>query len=1066
MNRLTASLTAVLLACGSVVIPSAPAGAEEPVAGPRALAMAPAVIQGTPKQVLAETPVAQPLSVGYKPGMFLPPGAMTKKDKRGCTYRNQVLIALAVKQPKIGPKCVLSGGEWRADFGYTILKSPKAVKIGKLLPDKYVYAQGAYGWNETQRAAYANSAITPKRSLRMTNKALLENNNIQLFSNKSFSFTTILNNLLDQTTKPQDAVQSELAVLRAKNPGLFDSWTVATLLNARAWGLSLSPGTAGEFAVAIEECSMKNSVTVNGKTYTLIDIGNLGKLNSQMNQIPNPCTNTYSVPNQAAQYDIVPVPITASAVAPLNSQVLNGYGTPTGPAISRFMFGMHAPAHWTSDAGTGYDGPIEESSIPTVPVGSVRLWDTETAWADIEPQKGRFVFSKLQKQIELAQRLDARPMLVLGGTPSWAGGGGRNAVPTNVDDYKNYVRAVACHFGGSIFAYEVWNEANIKDFWQGSAAQMADLTQAAFEAIRGCNPGALVVAASTTTRATGSFGTFYPEYLDELKKRNWPVDAYSVHSYPAASGGADDRIIGIGQFKTMLALAGAPKTTILDTETNYGLAGLGMGRVAYTGENAMALISRTYIDSARYGLDSTYWFVWTRGEDTKYGIQMTANAGDERQAWRTTYDWLVGAQFQRCLSVSGSITVCQFNRGGENFSIAWRGDVGTPSTLTPPGYFTGLGSRACDLRATCFALNPSLGLILGPTPIRIDGTPLSSGPAASTPSAPTDPAGPSGSPEAPVIISLDLTYGPSNKADATARWAPPANAQQAKVTGYSYTWAYCTGKNCVSVARGTTAAGVLEVTADLSEGPGTYRFEVVANAGRAFGPSAQQDVVLQRSDAAPPSDVIVGVRNGTGEIVWSAPAMRSELIAGYEVQLKNDAQGTWVNVATSSKATKVGFNALSELDLTPGQSVTARVRTVLKSGAKSIYVASSPLVISDLVSPPVVMQALASANTLLVYASPAPNASVTSFPAAAYQVRYSGDGTNWDLARFTGDLGVSITPNSNDTLLPYSRASLAMPSKSETFPNGARFQIRALDNSGRQPSEWVDFTPTPTGFGK
>ena len=1061
MNRLTASLTAAILACGSVVLPSTPAGAEEPVATPRALPMAPAVIQGTPKQILAETPVAQPLSVGYKPGMFLPPGAMTKKDKRGCSYRNRVLIALAVKQPKIGPKCVLSGGEWRADFGYTILKGPKAVKIGKLLPDKYVYAQGAYGWNATQRAAYANSAITPSRSSRMTNKGLLENNNIQLFSNKSFLYMQILNSKLDQTTAPQDTLQTELAALRTRNPGLFDSWTVATLLNAKAWGLSLSPGTAGEFAVAIEECSKKNSVTVNGKTYILIDITNLGKLNSQLNEIPNPCTNTYSVPNQASRYNITPVPLTASAIAPLNSQVLNGYGAPTGPAISRFMFGMHAPAHWTSDAGSGYDGPIEESSIPTVPVGSVRLWDTETAWADIEPQKGRFVYSKLQKQIELAQRLDARPMLVLGGTPAWAGGGGRNAVPTNVDDYKNYVRAVACHFGGSIFAYEVWNEANIKDFWQGSAAQMADLTQAAFEAIRGCNPGALVVAASTTTRATGSFGTFYPEYLNELKKRNWPVDAYSVHSYPAASGGSDERIIGIGQFKTMLALAGAPKTTIFDTETNYGLAGLGMGRVAYTGENAMALISRTYIDSARYGLDSTYWFVWTRGEDTKYGIQMNANAGNEHLAWRSTYDWLVGAQFQRCFSVSGSITVCQFNRGGDNFSIVWRGDVGTAASATPPGYFTGLGSRVCDLRATCISLTPSLPVSVGPEPIRIDGPPLSAGPAASSTPTPSDPAGPSGFPREPVILSLDLTYGPSNKADATARWAPPANAQQAKITGYSYTWLYCTGKKCVSVARGTTGAGVLQVTADLSKGPGTYRFEVAAMVGLTVGAPAQQDVVLQRSDAAPPSDVVIGVREGTGEIVWSAPGMRSELIAGYEVQIKNDASGKWVTVAESSSTRQVRFSASPDLDLAPGQSVTARVRTVLKSGAKSIYIPSSPLLISELLTPPTVVDALVTANTLLVYATPASNATVTTFPAAAFQVRYSTDGTTWDLAKFTGALRNTVTPDSNDTLVPYATGAFAIPSRGETFPSGARFQIRAIDNSGLQPSEWVDFTTRP-----
>lgn len=1059
MNRLTASLTAVTLAVGGLIVPSAPAGAVEPTTAPRVQPFGPAVIQGTPTQILAETPVAQPLSVGYKPGMFLPVGAMTKKDKRGCTYRNQVLIALAVKRPKIGPKCVLSGGEWRADFGYTILKGPQAVKIGKLLPDKYVYAQGAYGWNEAQRAAYANSAITPSRTSRLTNQGLLENNNIQLFSNQTSKYMLILNKVLDQTTLAQPALQAELAGLRARNPGIFDSWSVATLLNAKAWGLSLSPGTAGQFYVAIEQCSQVDSITINGKTYILINTGKLGRPVSLISRVPNPCTNTYSVPNQAARYNITPVPLTASAVAPLNSQVLNGYGTPTGPAISRFMFGMHAPAHWTSDAGTAYDGPIEESSIPTVPVGAIRLWDTETAWADIEPQKGQFVWSKLQKQIELAQRLDARPMLVLGGTPAWAGGGGRNAVPTNVDDYRNYVRAVACRFGGSIFAYEVWNEANLKDFWQGTPAQLADLTQAAFDAIRGCNPGALVVAASTTTRATGSFGTFYPEYLQELKARNWPVDAYSVHSYPAASGGANDRIIGVGQFKTMLALAGTPKTTIFDTETNYGLAGLGVGRIAYTGDNAMALISRTYIDSARYGLDATYWFVWTRGEDSKYGIQMNANANDERVAWRTTYDWLVGAQFQRCFSVAESITVCQFNRGSDNFSLVWRGDVGTPTSVTPAGFFTGIGSRACDLRATCSALAPSTLVPVGPMPIRIDGPPLSSGP---TQAAASQPVTSAVGPGAPVIISLDLSYGPSNKADATARWAPPANAQDAKITGYSYEWSYCKGDKCRSVARGTAGADASQVTADLSEGPGTYRFSISASAGGTLGTGAQQRVDLQRSDAAPPSDVIVRVRDRTGIVVWSAPVMRSELIQGYEVQILNMSTGVWVPVPGETSSRRVMFTGSPVLDLRDGQSITARVRTVLKTGAKSIWIPSEPLVVTTRLPAPRVISALRGNGTVVMYVAPPDNTSVAAFPAAAYQVRYTVDGTAWTLASFVGDLSGFIGPNSSVSLIPYRVAAVVGPVRGAmTFPAGARYQIQAIDNSGLEPSDWIDFDVTP-----
>lgn len=1019
---------------------------------PRVLPAAAPVVAGTPLEILNETPVTEGLVSGFESGMFIPKGSFNQKDAKGCLYKKQLFIAMAVKKPSIGPGCTLLGGEWLADFGTKRIKNAKDIDLGQLLPDKFVYAQGARNWTEQQRRQYGqwdgSGVVTP----RMTMNGLIETSNLQIVTNKSAKFLQILNNTIDQgVIKDQDLFEAQLQALRQQNPGLFDSWSVATLLNVKQWGLSFNPGTAADFQVSIRECSNKTTTIINGTNIILKNPGKMARPVSQIQSMPNPCSNTYSVPNMAAKFGITPVPVTASASPGTDNKVLSGYGTPQGPAISRFLFGIHAPAHWTSDRASGYDGPIEESSIPSIPVGSTRLWDTETAWADIEPTKGQFVYSKLQKQIEMAQRLDARPMLVLGGTPAWAGSGGRNAVPNSVEDYKNYVRAVACHFGGSIFAYEVWNEANIKDFWAGNAAQMADLTQAAFEAIRGCNPGALVVAASTTTRATGSFSTFYPEYLDELKKRNWPVDAYSVHTYPAASGGADARILGIGQFKTMLALAGAPKTTIFDTETNYGLAGLGEGRIAYTGQDAQTLISRTYIDSARYGFDSTYWFVWTRGEDTKYGIQMNPNAGSEHQAWRNTYDWLVGAQFQRCFDTSEGITVCQFNRGGDNFSIVWRGDIGTAAKNTPAGFLTGLGSRVCRLDSFCVDLSAGASVSVSSWPLRIDGTPLSSGPSlpADLPSAPA-PA------SKPIIVSLDVTYGQSNKADVTALWQPPLNAKEAGLLGYLYDFAYCAnGGTCKSFASGST--NKTSVSVDLPKGPGKYKFRVMASTVGMSSENAEQDFVMLRSDAAPLSHTRLLVRDGTGQITWDAPNVRAGLIKGYEVQVLNQEQGKWVTLTTAAKSSPVTFDG-TDVPLAVGQTLTARVRTVLTTGAKSVFVASAPLVVADLLTPPVrsVTQIEDKSALVIVYSTDA-GRTADKFPGTAYQLRYSTDKVTWQFAQFERTVSADTPPVSNSSLIPYNKVAIVIPaSGTNVFPPETRFQVRAVDNSGLLPSEWVD----------
>ncbi len=683
---------------------------------------------GTPLQILASTPVVPSLRVGYKSGLF-PNLASTVKDSRGCTLRNQMLIKLAARKPRVGGGCRLSGGLWLADFGKTRITTSSKVRLSKLVPDVYVYGQGAENWSAAQRRAYTTFPVPTRvskstRSARSRAATINEQyagpgaDSIVAASAAGQSFMQRVNTLL---VKSSDPTQADLDALKASNPVMFEGWTIGTLLNAKAWGISLTPSLFANFQVTLRQCQLVARSKVRARPTVIAPIA----------EIHNPCTASYTVTEVGQAFQINAIPQIASTVAAQDSTVLNEYGTPMGEAVSRSLFGIHAPAHWVSDFDsanpTGADGAIDPATIPDIPVGYTRLWDTETTWADLEPTRGTFVWRKIDKQIQLAQAVNARVMLVLGKTPAWAGASAQS-MPTDISDWRTYVRTVCQRYGASISSYEVWNEANLQTFWTGTAAQMADLTKAAFEEIRGCNPNALVVAANTTSRATGSFGTFFPEYLQELKTRGWPADAYSVHSYPSASGGADDRIKGIGQFRAALALSGAPFTTVFDTETNYGLAGLGESKVDIAGDNAMTLLSRTYIDSVRYGFGSPFWFVWTAQPDSKFGIQLTKQAANERQAWIATYDWLIGGRFQRCLETSKEITVCQFSKGSENFSIIWHGDVGTAPVATDPGYLTGLGSRSCTLRGECQALTQDASVTVGSMPMRIDGPPLSQGP--------------------------------------------------------------------------------------------------------------------------------------------------------------------------------------------------------------------------------------------------------------------------------------------------------------------------------------------------
>ena len=177
--------------------------------------------------------------------------------------------------------------------------------------------------------------------------------------------------------------------------------------------------------------------------------------------------------------------------------------------------------------------------------------DNDTAWANIETSKGVFNWTALDNAVATAESKGVTDILmVLAGTPAWATDQ-RNAaalprpdasgVPRDMNDWNDWVRAVATRYKGRITSYQPWNEANLSTFFTGTPRQMADMTKSTYDIVRSIDPKATIVAPSTGTRLGGPFKKFYPAYLAELKKMNWPVDAWSAHTYPASLGDTNDR---------------------------------------------------------------------------------------------------------------------------------------------------------------------------------------------------------------------------------------------------------------------------------------------------------------------------------------------------------------------------------------------------------------------------------------------------------------------------------------------------------------------------------------------
>lgn len=386
-----------------------------------------------------------------------------------------------------------------------------------------------------------------------------------------------------------------------------------------------------------------------------------------------------------------------------------GLGLPVSSAnaatfVDGRLFGLHVPQ-------------IGNSADPTISYGSVRLWDAGISWGLVEKRRGVYSWGTFDRAIANANAQNLEIVYVLGGTPRWAArniregaypNAGAASPPKSMTDWRRWVTKVATRYRDSIDAYQIWNEANLATFWQGTPAQMAQLTLEAKRIIRKIDPTARVVAASSTIRLTSAFNRFFPAYLNELRKRRWPVDIFAIHTYGPSTATPALREAYVRKARAELREARAPRRPLWDTEVNYGIAGPG-ARYPDRDLNAWqstVFTSQTYLDSVRLGLARTYWYAWTPSSDL-LGVTLFDNT-PAATAFETTVHWLVNATVA-CSNTA--LRVCYVNRAGVPSQVAWT-STGPDRLFTIPPYAT----RMCDARNVCSTVTPGNQVLVGRMP--------------------------------------------------------------------------------------------------------------------------------------------------------------------------------------------------------------------------------------------------------------------------------------------------------------------------------------------------------------
>lgn len=346
--------------------------------------------------------------------------------------------------------------------------------------------------------------------------------------------------------------------------------------------------------------------------------------------------------------------------------------------------------------GLHVHGYASNGAWPSIPFGSIRLWDTRTNWRDLEPSPGKWNFRDLDAYVERAQKSNIRVMMTLGQTPTWAAsdpgaespyGPGASSPPRDPEDWERYVRTLAERYKGRIRYWEIWNEFNVKHFYSGKVETLADLECRAAKVLKQVDKENVVLSPNAQGGAYGALENYFKVGGARC------ADVIAYHFY-APRGKAEDMLERVQRVRALMNQYGQSSKSLWNTETGWLIAtndgdfgsherpAWANWRRLY-GDEAAALLLRAYALMMNEGLGAFYWYTW---DDQAMGL--AENQGRKPKTAATAYqrvvEWFVGTRPQGC-STNDGVTECVFTRDGDSLRLVWSDEKNRVYRIVPGG---------------------------------------------------------------------------------------------------------------------------------------------------------------------------------------------------------------------------------------------------------------------------------------------------------------------------------------------------------------------------------------------
>jgi hypothetical protein len=341
----------------------------------------------------------------------------------------------------------------------------------------------------------------------------------------------------------------------------------------------------------------------------------------------------------------------------------------------RLIFGLGLLLSSLTAQGTGqipadYFG-LHISNVqewPPFPVRSVRV--ANVAWGTINPTRGRYNWSALDRAVEVAARHQADISYLFLKTPQWAsqrpaescyaGAVGCAAPPADLADWDAFVGAVATRYKGRITSYEIWNEPNDRRFWTGSIPELVEMERRASRIIKSIDPGARVISPSPTYTKEAPPAAWLDKYLGSGGAEN--SDVIGFHGYVAAKPESVRYVVRA--IKDVMARNGVNKD-LWDTE-----AGWGRNATIADEEERAAFVLKSYLIQWSEGVRRFYWYQW---DNPDWGTLTQRISGMTKagRAFARAQTWMVGAVLPEPCREKDGLWRCALIRSGRSEEILW-----------------------------------------------------------------------------------------------------------------------------------------------------------------------------------------------------------------------------------------------------------------------------------------------------------------------------------------------------------------------------------------------------------